>query len=1085
MNKDLQKPPLSWALISVFVIVSAVVIVSGILFTDIQKKHLKTDKEDELNAYADLKVAQIEQWRNERLADALLIQDNLSLVDNISDFLYRSDNFREKNKLLAWMKSITTNYDYFSAIIIDKGGRARLGLNSADSLIGSFLRPLIPVALSDKKVILTDLHRAHKNGTVHLDLIIPLIKNGIDVTTIGLVVLRIDPSKVLFRSVQSWPTKSRSSETLLLRRDGDSVIYLNELKHLSNTALNLKRAISDTNFIGTRAVKGFTGIMEGFDYRNVPVLAVIKAVPGTPWFMISKVDKQEITSQLNSQQLIIRLLIIFIISAFGAVIGWMIWHQRVRFYKNRYEAEAEKMALRTHFDYLLKYANDLVLLMSEDLRIVEANDRAIEVYQFTRDEIIGMDVRTLRIPEELDKLEEMLSVLRETGSTTYETFHRKKDGSVFPIEISARLFEIEGVKYYQSIGRDITDRKRIESNMNALLERYNLATEAAMFAVWDWDIVNDVLLWDDRVYELFGVKKNEVLPVFSSWLKILHPDDVEKAKKEIESAIKGESKYDTEFRVIHPDGEIKYIKGYGQIVKGKNGLPARMIGINFDISEQKIADKLLREREFWLSESQRVGKIGSYIFDIKTMLWTSSEVLDGIFGIDHEYSRTMVGWNNIVHPENRDEMLDYVKNYVIFQKKPFDKEYKIINQNTGKEIWVHGKGELSFDTEGNPARLIGTVQDITLSKNAEIELAKSLSLLMATIESTADGILVVDTIGKIVMYNRKFSEMWRIPQDVLDKRNDDLALDFVVNQLIEPDSFMNNVRFLYSAPEKISNDILEFKDGRVFERYSQPQKINDSIAGRVWSFRDITQKKSYEEQLIKAKEKAEESDRLKTAFLHNISHEIRTPMNAIVGFTALLDEPGLDADSRKQFINIITQSTNQLLSIISDIVDVSNIETNQVKLNISEVNINTIIKDLYDQFKITADQQKLLFFYEVKGPDKTSVLNTDKTKLVQILSNLLSNSFKFTKQGTVQFGYYIKNNCVEFYVNDTGIGVPEDKKLKIFDRFYQIENNSSRQYSGAGLGLSICKAYVEILGGSIWVDSKPGSGSSFHFTVPL
>ena len=249
--------------------------------------------------------------------------------------------------------------------------------------------------------------------------------------------------------------------------------------------------------------------------------------------------------------------------------------------------------------------------------------------------------------------------------------------------------------------------------------------------------------------------------------------------------------------------------------------------------------------------------------------------------------------------------------------------------------------------------------------------------------------------------------------------------------------------------------------------------------------RDITQRKLYEDQLKNAKEKAEESDRLKTAFLHNISHEIRTPMNAIVGFTALLDEPDLDTDSRKQFINIIYQSTNQLLAIITDIVDISNIETNQVKLSFSEFNINQVIKDLYDHNKLNADKQKLLLHYETKLPDDKAFIKTDKTKLIQIISNLLNNSFKFTRQGTVQFGYLVKDSVLEFFVRDTGIGVPAEKKLKIFDRFYQIENDSSRQYNGAGLGLSICKAYVEMLGGKIWLESQPGKGTEFFFTIPL
>jgi two-component system sensor histidine kinase/response regulator len=957
MNANRKKLPLSWTLTGVFLIVSAIVIFLGIKFIRNQKENLIDDKKDELKTITDLKAGQIAQWRHERMGDAIIIQDNLSLIDQVSDFLKKTDNTGEKIALLRWMNSIVRNYDYFSVAITDIRGKVRLSCPAGDSTIGPFLRPLIQKALKDKKIILTDLHSVAPDYFVHIDLVVPVVKKeSSDSVSAGLIILRIDPRIILYPLVRSWPTQSKTSETLLLRLDGDSIIYLNELRHLPYPALSVKRSVYENNFIGAMAVKGFEGLAEGTDYRNVPVLAAVKKVPESSWYMVSKVDLEEINSLFADQRNLARLLIIFFVSAFGAILGWTIWHQRMRFYRNKYEAELEKLALKKHFDFILKYANDIVLLIDSDLQIIEANDRAREVYQYTREELIGMNIVMLRLPRLASQLDYQLKILKDVGSTTYETVHRRKDGTTFPIEISARQFEIEGVRYYQSIGRDITERKRIEENLKELLNRYNLATQTARLAVWEWDITNDKLIWDDRVFELYGVNREDLLPVYDSWLKILHPDDIEKTNLTIEKAISDGTEYSTEFRVIHPDGSVKYIKAFGQVIKGENGKSGRLIGINYDISPQK---------------------------------------------------------------------------------------------------------------------------------KSEIELEKSLSLLKATIESTADGLLVVDTKGKIVQYNRKFAEMWKIPQEILDKQDDNLAISFVRDQLTDPGTFVSNVQHLYSSPEMITYDILEFKDGRVFERYSQPQKINNLTVGRVWSFRDVTQKKLAESQLVSAKEKAEESDRLKTAFLHNISHEIRTPMNAIVGFTALLDEPDLEPESRTQFINIIYQSTNQLLSIISDIVDISNIETNQVKLTLSEVKVNQVIRSLYSQFKLTADKEKILFRYITKLPDEQAVITTDKTKFVQILSNLLNNAFKFTRQGTVQFGYGIAGENLEFFVKDTGIGVSEGEQSRIFDRFYQVENKSSRQYAGAGLGLSICKAYVELLGGRIWLNSKPDKGSEFCFTLPF
>jgi len=247
---------------------------------------------------------------------------------------------------------------------------------------------------------------------------------------------------------------------------------------------------------------------------------------------------------------------------------------------------------------------------------------------------------------------------------------------------------------------------------------------------------------------------------------------------------------------------------------------------------------------------------------------------------------------------------------------------------------------------------------------------------------------------------------------------------------------------------------------------------------------DITSRRNAEAELIAAKEKAEESDRLKTAFLHNVSHEIRTPMNAIIGFSSLLSDPELSKAEHLQYVDIISQSSNQLLSIINDIVDIANVESGQVKLNIRELNLNSALFILNEQFSYRDNQSKILIKLTTGLRDDEAIIVTDRTKLIQILTNLIANSLKFTKQGQIDFGYVLKDGFLEFFVRDTGIGISNDHIGKIFDRFYQVDGAVSRQYGGTGLGLSICKAYVELLGGKISVESEPGIGTTFIFTIP-
>jgi PAS domain S-box-containing protein len=504
--------------------------------------------------------------------------------------------------------------------------------------------------------------------------------------------------------------------------------------------------------------------------------------------------------------------------------------------------------------------------------------------------------------------------------------------------------------------------------------------------------------------------------------------------------------------------------------------------IGRDITERKYAEDTLRESE------EKFRKI----FEESPLCMVMSGKDFGILRANFSFCK-MIGYEeeelkfftfkDFTHPDHKsDDEISLLR--LIAEEIPIYYTEKQYIRKNNEIIWGSTTVSIIRNNLGEVQYFLAMVEDITSRKKAEEELEKSFSLLKATLESTADGILVVDLSGKTVEFNHKFAEMWRIPQDILDSGQDKDAINYVKDQLINPNSFLENIRQLYSEPEAYTSDILEFKDGRFFERYSQPQKINDICVGRVWSFRDITEKKKSEAEIIAAKEKAEESDRLKTAFLHNVSHEIRTPMNAVIGFSTLLSEQDISESERSQYVEIIFQSSNQLLSIINDIVDIANVESGQVKMNFREMNLNSSLKRLNEQFSYKEKEYKIPITFSAGLPDEDSNIVTDGIKLIQILSNLISNSIKFTREGQINFGYVLKDKFLEFFVTDTGIGISDEHIGKIFNRFYQVDIAVSRQYSGTGLGLSICKAYVDLLGGNIWLNSEPGKGTQFNFTIP-
>lgn len=237
-------------------------------------------------------------------------------------------------------------------------------------------------------------------------------------------------------------------------------------------------------------------------------------------------------------------------------------------------------------------------------------------------------------------------------------------------------------------------------------------------------------------------------------------------------------------------------------------------------------------------------------------------------------------------------------------------------------------------------------------------------------------------------------------------------------------------------------------------------------------------------ELSLALNKAEESDRLKSAFLANMSHEIRTPMNGIIGFSSLLSDEELSTTKRKEYVEIIVNSSNQLLAIINDILDISRIEAGQTELNFEEVSVNSLFDNLALFYGSKAAGKSIEFRVIKPLPDDESIIITDRSKLQQVLDNLLNNAFKFTTEGHITLGYEKKDQKVRFYVEDTGIGISPVDQGKIFERFMQVESTFSRSYGGTGLGLSISKGLVELLGGKIKVSSVPGQGSAFQFVLP-
>lgn len=424
-------------------------------------------------------------------------------------------------------------------------------------------------------------------------------------------------------------------------------------------------------------------------------------------------------------------------------------------------------------------------------------------------------------------------------------------------------------------------------------------------------------------------------------------------------------------------------------------------------------------------------------------------------------------------------------------KAMIEDDIRIIRENVPVRVVEELEGRV-FETMKFPIKipgqkpyLAGFTVDITDRRKAHELIANERMLLRTLIDNLPDMIYVKDKNCRKIISNRADVDNigCQTEAEVLGKTDLELFPGEIGQRGYKDDMS------LIKHGRKVINVEEDFVDVNGKRRWLLTTKLplfddHGQITGIVGIGRDITHSKEAAVELMKSKEKAEESDRLKTAFLHNISHEIRTPMNAILGFSSLLGEEGVDAESHRNYVDVINQSSSQLLGIVSDIIEISNIEVGILKANPALVNLNSLITGLFNQYNPAAVKKGVILRYDTTLSDKDSEIRTDGTKLIQVLSNLLNNALKFTASGSINFGYVLKDNFIEFYVSDTGIGIANDQYMKIFDRFYQIEHTLSRQYEGTGLGLSISRAYVELLGGSIWLKSELEKGTDFYFTIP-
>jgi len=1313
----------------IFFLLIVLTLIGGVEYYKSEQQKLKIGRQNELISIAKLKIDQISNWYTDEQVDAHVISQEFELTQEVDQWIKNPSQLNTLD-LSSTLKNLTQEHNYRSVYLVSLNNEFLISSEEGHQMIDDAVIECSKNSARHQTVNSTDLYRCREHNEIHFDIVAPILNGEKEI--LALVVFNLDPENFLYPLIQKWPLPSTTAETILLRVDGDGVLYLNELRHQKNSALNLRVSFTEKDMPAVHAATGHSGIFEGVDYRKVKVLSYVSSVPGTPWYIVSKID----IAELNEFNKSATSLLIFLILSFIVVLILLLAYIINYIQRNTYR----KLWLsREEFKTTLYSIGDAVITTDKFGRVKFLNPIAEILTGWKEKDAISQPIdKIFKIVEEETEKEienPVQRVIRDgliVGLANH-TILISKDGARIPIADSgAPIFnevgEIDGVVLvFRDQVEERKNRELIEESKRQLLMLMSNLQGMVYRCTNDFDWTMEFV--SKGCLELTGYSDEEILyNKTKSYGDLIFPDDQIFVWETIQNAVLNKIGYQLEYRITNKNGQIIWVWEKGQGIYNERGELKALEGFITDISERKAVDEALKESEeifncfmefspiyvFFKDENirslrlsknfeQMIGRpidelIGKNMDELfpselaKSMVADDKEILSngkiitteedlngrnyltikfpvvingkprylagftmditerklmenalraseqlfqtlaenssvGIFRTNAKGLTTYVnpkwceladcsplealqsGWIAKVHSDDRQGLIvGWEKALAV--KERSQAEYRFVHSD-GEVRWVKGEAVPELNDNGELSGYIGTITDITERMQNEEKLLTSNNLLRTIIDNIPDAVYMKDLEGRKLIANKADLENIGAENesDVLNKNDFDLfpkeiAAEFWAddqkvlksgNPIINrEEKLINNqkkLKWLWTSKIPFKNtegniiglvgighdvtrrkqdqkemmklstaitqspvsivitdlnsnieyvnpkfteitgytfDEVKGKNPRILKSGTQSSEFytnmwKDLTNGSSWTSEiqnkkkngelywenaiispiknekgeiinyvavkeDITQRKKMLQELILAKDKAEESDRLKTSFLANMSHEIRTPLNSILGFTSFItSDDTLTNQEKNEFADIINKSADGLLQIINDIIDISSLETGQLKMFCQRFNPQQTIESVNKiHLKRLADLNKPKLEVKMLPFTGNAEIETDENRLMQIFNNLIGNAMKFTDEGYIEFGIEkVETGFVHFKVEDTGRGIANDMQAIVFERFRQGEDSITRNFGGNGLGLSIVKNLIGLMGGKISLESEMGKGSTFRFTIPV
>ncbi|WP_306591713.1 PAS domain S-box protein [Geothrix sp. 21YS21S-4] len=1048
--------------LALFLTTGAVILIVGSLHLRSQLRSARQQAQEELAAIAGLKARQAEAWYGERHSDADQMRSRVYLHARLRDFLSGASRIPAA-EVEASLKELRRDV-YQHAALVDGNGRVRLA---------------VPAEAGADEVLA-------EPADGRLRLRIPLGSGES-----GWLVLTADIRSALGSGIESWRAGA-PIETLMIPPGGVPGLVLNPAKEEADLAT-------------------------GRDGRGVPVLAVLRDVPGTPWRVAAKVDAAGVYGPMRQRVWVTGAGLMALLALAAAVVGLMVRHREAGMVH-------AQLVLSQRFEWLMREANDIILLLDEEGRIREANQRAVESYGYTAEELRGRSISMLRLSEAAPLVQEQLARLRVVGALRFETRHRRRDGSTFPVEVSSRLVRLDGERGVISFMRDISEREARQHEIQRMTQLYAALSQ-----------VNQAIVWSATRETLFA-KICGAMVVFGkfsmAWIGwedpathrvevvgrhgdttglldrvVVRADQSSEGQGAVGQAIRlGRPCILNDFiaaQASSPWREELVAAGFASIaafpireggeVRGALTVYAHekdffgvqevalleeaAVDISFALdhlageARRREVELALQESERSLREAQQAGGVGTYAWDIRADSWKSSAQLDRIFGVGPDHPRTLESWRALVVPEARERMERYVAGLVA-RHEAFDLEYPIIRVSDGVRRWVHGRGELHYDEEGHPRALVGIIQDITDRKQDEEALRK----VTVAVEQSPLSIVITDPEGRIEYVNPAFTATTHYAAEEALGRNPRI--------LKSPSTPPEHYRPMWEALARGEVWRGEFenlrKGGEPFYERAILAPVRDEkgdLTGYIAIKEDITGLKRAEAERRALEAQLQQAQKLESlgSLAGGVAHDMNNVLGAILGLASSLQENPDDPQALAKSLETITTACLRGRGVVKSLLYFARQDLQEER----PLDLNALVREMGHLLSHTT--LKRIHLEMDLAPDLRWVRG-DGGALSHAIMNLCVNAMDaMPGGGTLAISTRASaNGGVELRVKDTGEGMSPEVLAKAMEPFF----STKPQGKGTGLGLAMVYGTMKAHEGNLELSSVLGAGTEAILRFP-